>query len=245
MSTATVPPAAPTTPPPARALREPSDLMDYLGMSPVIVLTGVTWDTYERTLTRRDAGHRSVRITFDCGSLQLMTHGNRHERYKALLGRVVSAMCEELGVPMVLGGNCTIRREDLDRGFEPDDWFYLGPTAARMTEATATRALDFRSDPPPDLAIEVEITRSLLDRIPLYAAVKIPELWRFDGSRFGIWCLQPDGTYAPAESSRYFPTVVAAAINGCLLDLATLDDAARLRRFREWVRSLPPAAPTT
>jgi Uma2 family endonuclease len=244
MSTATVP-AASATPPPVGSPRDLTGLMDYLTASPSLMLTGVTWAEYERVLLRRDADRRPVRITFDSGSLEIMTHGNRHERYKGLLGRVVSALCEELVVPMVLGGNCTIRREDLDRGFEPDDWFYLGPTATQMTAATATRALDFRTDPPPDLAIEIEITRGVLDRIGLYAAVKIPELWRFDGTRFSIWCLRADGSYTPAESSRYFPTVSAAAINGCLFDLATLDDAARLRRFREWVRSLPTNAPNT
>jgi Uma2 family endonuclease len=244
MSTATVPPVVPTTPPPGPP-RDLVGLMDYVTAYPVLVLTGVKWAEYERVRLRRDTERRPVRITFDSGSLEIMTHGNRHERYKALLGRVVSALCEELNVPMVLGGSCTIRREDLDRGFEPDDWFYVGPTAVRMNEATATRPLDFRTDPPPDLAIEIEITRGVLDRLPLYAAVKIPELWRFDGSRFGIWSLQADDTYAPVASSRYFPLVPVAAVNGCLIDLAALDDAARLRRFREWVRSLPPAAPTT
>jgi Uma2 family endonuclease len=209
-----------------------------------LAVTEVTWEDYEQLLDWRDKGRRPVRITFDSGSMELVTHGNLHERYKSILGRVVSALCEELSVPMVLGGNCTIRREDLDRGFEPDDWFYLGSTATRMIEVTATRSLDFRSDPPPDLAIEIEITRGLLARLPLFAAVKIPELWRFDGSRFDIWSLQSNGEYTLAEYSRYFPTVTAAAINGCLFDLAALDDAARLRRFREWIRSQPPATPT-
>ena len=94
-------------------------------------MTEVTWEDYEQLLDHRNSDRRPVRITFDSGSLELMTHGNLHERYKGLLGRVVSALCEELGVPMVLGGNCTIRREDLDRGFEPDDWFYVGPNATR------------------------------------------------------------------------------------------------------------------
>jgi Uma2 family endonuclease len=239
MSTATVPPVASTRQAPTLI-----DIVQQLRPDQHMAVTELTWEDYEQLLDWRDAGRRPVRITFDSGRLEVMTHGNRHERYKGLLGRVVSVLCEELNVPMVLGGNCTIRREDLDRGFEPDDWFYLGSTATRMTEATATRALDFRTDPPPDLAIEIEITRNILDRIPLYAAVKILELWRFDGTRFDIWALQSNGSYALAESSRYFPAVTAAAINGCLIDLATVDDTARLRRFREWIRSLPPT-PTT
>ncbi len=242
MSAATEPRPA-ITPPPNKL--NISNLLDYLPLHPAMLVAGVTWSEYERVVAKRDLERRPVRITYSAGSLELVTHGNLHERYKSLLGRVVSALCEELNVPMVLGGNCTIRREDLDRGFEPDDWFYLGANATLMTEATATRVLDFAHDPSPDLAIEVEITRSLLDRLPLFQAVRIPELWRFDGTRFEIWLFQNDNTYALAQQSRYFPAVTAAAIAGCLLDLATLDDAARLRRFRQWVRSLPTVANTS
>lgn len=142
-------------------------------------------------------------------------------------------------MPLVLGGICTIRREDLDRGFEPDDWSYLGATATAMLEPTVARTLEFRSDPPPDLAVEIEISRRLLDRIELYAAMRIPELWRFDGKAFVIWSLQPNGVHVQAPTSRFFPMIKAAAIAGCLIDVNTVDDAARLRRFREWVRTQP------
>jgi Uma2 family endonuclease len=202
-----------------------------------MLLTEVLWDEYGQLLELREHSGLRVDIAFSRGRLELMTHGNIHERFKGLLGRIVSALCEELHVPLVLGGNCTIRREDLDRGFEPDDWFYLGATASRMLEPTVTRSLDFRSDPPPDLAIEIEISRRLLDRIELYAALGIPELWRFDGNTFGIWSLQPNGEYSQTETSRCFPSIHAAAIAGCLIDMSTVDDAARLRRFREWVRT--------
>jgi Uma2 family endonuclease len=218
-------------------------LMATLRPGQSLILTDIRWEEYERLLElRRQSGFRAE-IDYSQGRLEIMTHGNIHERFKSLLGRIVSALCEELQVPMVLGGNCTIQREDLDRGFEPVDWFYIGPTAISMMEPTAMRSLNFQTDPPPSLAIEIEISRRLLDRIDLYAAIGVLELWRFDGSKFAIWSLQANGTYLPVQSSRYFPGVSSSAIAGCVIDMTTVDDAARLRRFREWIRTLPPIAP--
>jgi Uma2 family endonuclease len=244
MTTATVLPAAPKKPAKPEAMVETlGTLMAAIRPGQSLMLTEIRWEEYERLLELREQSGSRVEIDYSEGRLEIMTHGNVHERFKGLLGRIVSALCEELQIPMVLGGNCTIRRPELDRGFEPDEWFYIGTSATTMMQPTATRSLDFQTDPPPDLAIEIEISRRLLDRIELYAAMRIPELWRFDGTKFGIWSLQSNGIYTPTPTSRYFPAISAAAIAGCVIDMTTVDDAARLRRFREWVRTLPPTAP--
>jgi Uma2 family endonuclease len=244
MTTAIMPPVAPLKPSKPESLVERlTTVMAAIRPGQSLMLTEVRWEEYERLLELREQSGIRVEIDYSKGRLEIMTHGNVHERFKALLGRIVSALCEEIQVPMVLGGNCTIRREELDRGFEPDDWFYIGATATRMMEPTATRALNIQTDPPPDLALEIEISRRLLDRIDLYAAMQIPELWRFDGSRFSIWTLQSNGTYVQTSASRFFPGVSASAIAGCIIDMTTVDDAARLRRFREWVRTLPSVTP--
>jgi Uma2 family endonuclease len=244
MSTAANPPAKPYRKGQPESIPDTlAPLMARLRPGQSLMLSDVRWEEYARLLELREQSGTRAEIDYSRGQLEIMTHGNIHERFKGLLGRIVSALCEELQVPMVLGGNCTIQREDLDRGFEPDDWFYIGPVATRMMEPTAMRSLNFQADPPPSLAIEIEISQRLLDRIDLYAAVGIPELWRFDGSKFGIWSLDANGTYLPVECSRYFPGVSASAIAGCITDMATVDDAARLRRFREWIRVLPPLSP--
>jgi Uma2 family endonuclease len=244
MTTATIPPAAPNR------MGKPESFTDTLvpliatlrpGQS--LMMTEVRWAEYERLLELREQSGIHAEINYLQGQLEIMTHGNIHERFKGLLGRIVSTLCVELQIPMVIGGNCTVQREDLDRGFEPDEWFYIGLTATSMMEPTAKRSLNFLTDPPPSLAIEIEISQRIVDRIDLYAAIGIPELWRFDGSRFGIWSLESSRTYLPAQASRYFPGVSVSAIAGCVVDMTTVDDAARLRRFGEWIRTLPPVAP--
>lgn len=239
MTTATLPSVSPFSPtPPGPMVDRLAALMAAFRSGQSLSLTGVRWEEYEHLLELREQSGIRAEIDYSRGQLEVMTHGNFHERFKGLIGRIVSALCEELQVPMVLAGNCTIRREDLERGFEPDDWFYLGVTAIRMMGPTATRPLDFTTDPPPDLVIEIEITRRLLDRLDFCKAMKIPEVWRFDGKSLNILLLQADGDYATSDCSRSFPSITASAVTDCLTDLATVDDAARLRRFREWVRGL-------
>src|SRR5580658_3982520 len=139
MTTATIPPSAPRIPAkPESIVENLVSLMRAIRPGQSLMLTKVRWEEYERLLEIREQSGIRAEITYSQGQIEIMTHGNIHERSKSILGRIVSALCEELQIPMLLGGNCTIHREDLDRGFEPDDWFYIGPTATKMIEATAT-----------------------------------------------------------------------------------------------------------
>ena len=139
---------------------------------------------------------------------------------------------------MVLGGNCTIRREDLDRGFEPDDWVLPrhncdpddpanSHSTTRLPHRSATRSGDQRSRLPADCSIASTSMQRCESR----------ELWRVRWDQVWNWSLQANGKYVPTPTSHYFPVVSVAAIAGCVADMSTVDDAARLRRFREWVRS--------
>ena len=106
-----------------------------------------------------------------------MTTSPIHEIYKHLLGRMVDTIGEELDIPMFGQGSTTFNREDVDRGLEPDECYYIA-NAGRVADRSQ---LNLETDPPPDLAIEIEITRNVLDRLGIYAALGVPEVWRFDG----------------------------------------------------------------
>src|SRR5437870_8588224 len=108
-----------------------------------------------------------------------------HERCKRKVGRVIETLAEETNRPIVSGGSTTFRREDLERGLEPDDCFYLANVAAILGK----EEIDLRFDPPPDLALEIEISRSSLDRMSIYAALGVPELWRFNGQHLQVFIL--------------------------------------------------------
>jgi Uma2 family endonuclease len=217
-------------------------LVNYVAPGERLLLTGVRYTDYQRLADWRDAaGRRSVLLAYDGERLEIMTKSFAHERHGYMLGRLITFLCLELNVPHIGGRESTISRDDLERGFEPDEWFYLGPTAMRMTGPAMLRELDFRTDPPPDLAIEIEVSRSLLDRIGLYAAMGIREVWRFDGQTLTITRLRSDRSYEPIPASGFFPTVPLAELVGYLRRTGTVDDSTLAREFREWVRTLSAA----
>jgi hypothetical protein len=126
-----------------------------------------------------------------------------------------------------------LRREDLDRGLEPDECFHLFAHA----EQVCGRESDLSVDPPPDLAIEIEMTRSALDRLGIYAALRIPEVWRFDGQTLQVLAIQADGTYAACEASPSLPFLPLAEVVRFLNQAETMDHSRWGRAFREWVRN--------
>ena len=67
--------------------------------------------------------------------------------------------------------------------------------------------IDLTVDPPPDLAIEIEITQSALQRMSIYAALGVPELWRYDGRILRVMIRHQDGGYRESERSLAFPSV--------------------------------------
>jgi Uma2 family endonuclease len=194
------------------------------------LLTDVSWDFYEHLLD--ELGDRRVRVTFDRGALELMAPTYRHENYARTLGKLVGVLCEELNLPVKDGGSTTFRREDLERGLEPDDCFYIH----NVRKILGKDEIDLTIDPPPDLAIEIDVTRSSLDRMGIYAALRVPEVWRFDGQTLQVWCLRPDGEYEERERSPTFPALALRRVVEFLGQAIELDDVALIRKFRAWVR---------
>jgi Uma2 family endonuclease len=196
------------------------------------------WEGYQRFLSARGESLPSLRITYNRGRLELTTVSNEHERFKKLLPRVIELISFATGGEIVSSGQVTISRADLDRGFEPDECYYIR-NAARVREV---RNLDFERDPPPDLAVEIEISRGLADRIDIYAAVGVPEVWCFDGTNLRVLILLPDRTYAEQTQSLAFPRLDMTVVARVLHDAGTAGENAALRQLHAWVRQnlLPP-----
>jgi Uma2 family endonuclease len=202
------------------------------------ILDGVDYQAYKAAA---DAlGERPFRATFDGQRIEFMTTSTRHEGWKSFVGRMVEALSEELGLDIACFGSMTMRREDMERGLEPDECYYIQsePLVGNRLD------LDLEQDPPPDLAIEIEVTRSLLNRIDIYAALAIPEVWRFDGEHFQVLLLDESGRYEAAESSRSFPTLPLDEFSRFLLMREGTGDSKTIRAFRAWVRAnlVPPTA---
>lgn len=195
-----------------------------------LVLYGVNWQTYEKALDT--FGDRPVRITYDRGNLELMSPLPIHEVYKCLFLRLLDYMSDELDFGMKACGSTTFRREDLDRGLEPDECFYL----ANLSHVRNWSRIDLTVDPPPDLAVEVDNTNSSLNRMSIYAALGVPELWRFDGESLQAYELL-EGAYVLRLHSPTFPFLPLGEIVDLLHQSILIADDRNLRRnLRTWVR---------
>jgi len=196
-----------------------------------LLLCGVDWRTYTRLL-HVFAERPSVRLTYDRGDLEIMSPLPEHESDADMLGRFVVVLTEELGLPIKAGRSTTYRRRRVRRGLEPDNSYWI----ANEPRVRGKRRINLRIDPPPDLAIEVDVTSSSLDRMGIYAALAVPEVWRLDGPILTFHVLAADGRYVESPHSAAFPLVTPADLVGFLALRSTLDENTVVRQFRDWVR---------
>ncbi len=154
-----------------------------------------------------------------------------HHNEGWFLGDLVFVLTEELGLPLKRGGSTTLRRRQ--RGIEPHACYWIA-SAALMA---GRRRLDLRTDPPPDLAIEVDVTHSSLDRLALYAVLRLSEVWRLDGDVLTFHTLDANRIYQSGAASRSFPLVGPNDLLGFLQQARQSGDGnAVVRQFRAWVR---------
>jgi Uma2 family endonuclease len=193
-------------------------------------LSGIPWPMYV-AMSDLFMNH-PVRFTYDRGELEIRTLSRLHERLKRLLALLLDLLVIQMDIDINHGGSMTFRREDLDRGLEPDDCYWVQNEA----RVRGRDELDFTVDPPPDLVLEIEVTRNFLDRLAICAALRVPEVWRFDGQTFQVLLRNIAGAYVPAERSAAFPFLpVAQLIQFLALD-ATQSETKVLQAFRAWVR---------
>jgi Uma2 family endonuclease len=196
-----------------------------------LLLHNVSWQSY---VTIADAlpDRPALRMTYDRGNLEFMTTSPQHEILKKKLGRMVETLAEEFNLPLYPAGNMTFRREELERGLEPDDCYWIAH------ERLMRARMDWvpRRDPPPDLVLEIEISRSALNRMGIYAALGVPEVWRCDGTSIRVERLQPDGTYQRSVDSPTFPGIPLAGLVPFLHPSEAVDYLSVIRSFRTWVR---------
>lgn len=195
-----------------------------------IVLYAVTWESYEKLLEALCP--RRIRLTYDRGTLEIMTVSSLHDWWKRRIGFVLPLLGGVLNVEVQGYGSTTMRREDLERGLEPDEGFYTA-----HTEIRGPREIDLTRDPPPDLAIEVEISTSVMNRMGIYAALGVPEVWRFDGTTLRVQRLRSGGTYDQVARSEWFPTLPLSELSQFLVQTQKLSDTTLIGPFTAWARA--------
>jgi Uma2 family endonuclease len=196
-----------------------------------ILLHDVDWGGYEKML--QIIGDRHIHVTYDDGTMEVRMPSQQHERAAQLLGFVVGRIADELELDYEALGMTTWRRPDMDKGLEADQCYYIRNAAL----ARGREELDLEVDPPPDLAIEVDITSSSLNRMGVYAGLRVPEVWRYDGHEALMHQLGANGEYHLCETSLSFPGLRAADIVR-LIDLGrTVDKRQLVRAIEDFVRN--------
>jgi len=162
-----------------------------------LLLAGVSWKEYLRFLRAFES--RRMRLTYDRGVLEIMTLSFEHENKGYLLGRLIDALTEELNLPVQGGKSTTFKRQKRQRGLEPDGCWWITNEA----KVRGKTRIDLKVDPPPDLVVEVDVTKSSLKRMEIHAKLGVPEVWRFDGKKLEFFALQQGG-YSATEVSVTF-----------------------------------------
>jgi Uma2 family endonuclease len=203
------------------------------GAAQSFLLYNVPWDDYEAMLSV--VGDRRIRVTYDRGTLELMSPSVQHEGFGYLLGRIVQVVCEELEIPYLALRPTTWRRRLREGGLEADECFYLANTGRILAKG---KEIDLYEDPAPDLCIEIEVSKSALDRMGIYAALGVPEVWRFNGREMRVAELQPDGVYASRERSTSLPFLPLAEVVRLVQAADGMDHMNWGKLVRAWVREV-------
>jgi Uma2 family endonuclease len=196
-----------------------------------IVLYDVPWKSYLHLL--REFRGRHLRITYDRGALEIMTLSLGHEKFSAVIALLIHVLALELNIAVCNAGSTTLKRRRIHRGLEPDKCFYIKNEPAIRNK----QKLDLRVDPPPDLAIEVDVTRSSLNRQAIYAKLHVPELWRFDGRTLRVYSLDTAGKYNEVEQSLAFPSLPIKILGDFIARTGQDDDTTLMREFQVWVKN--------
>jgi Uma2 family endonuclease len=196
-----------------------------------IVLWDMSWDFYERLLEELD--NRPIRVTFDEGNIEIMSPLPKHEWAKKAIASLLEQLTLELEIPLTRYGSTTFRREDKQKGLEPDECYYL----TNLDRVRGMDEWDPDVHPAPDLAVEVDITTRSIPRLPIYAALGVPEVWRFDGAQLHIHRLISD-QYQAVPRSEWFPFLPIDQFMRFVLRMRSEDQNTVLREFAQYVHGL-------
>jgi Uma2 family endonuclease len=195
-----------------------------------VILNNISWDTFERLLA--DIGdRRKTLFHYINGTLEIMSPLSLHEGSNRFIEALLGIFTDELEIDMRRLGSLLMKIPDLKLGAEPDSCYYI----QNEPIIRGKEVIIVGQDPVPDLVLEVDITNPSDRRLPIYALLAVPEVWRYDGYSLEFLALD-NGAYQPIEKSLSFPDLPDAIIVEYVQKRLTLGESGTLREFRKWVR---------
>ncbi len=195
----------------------------------LVVSRDVPWGAYA-ALTR-ELGQRSrLRLAYSEGTLEIMSPSPAHEKLTRLIEGFMRVLGLAWGVPVEAFGSATFQVPQQEKAVEPDGCYYIQNASAIRGKA----AIDLAVDPPPDIVVEIDLSRSRINKRPLYAALGVGEFWRHDGENLAAYELA-GGAYVPIVRSKAFPTLPIAEIERFLRMAAITDQSAATEAWYAWL----------
>ena len=191
-----------------------------------VLLRSISWQTYEMLADNPDRAGRLM--TYDQGLLEIMSPSMAHESDKSLLGRLVEMYSLVRGIDLASSASTTFKRPDLKQGFEADESYYI----QNEKLVRGKREIDLAFDPPPDLVIEIEMTRSAINKLALLASIGVPEVWRYDGETLWLGRLTDDD-YQPIAASEVLDGFPVGDAVATLKSVGSASETELIRRFVE------------
>jgi Uma2 family endonuclease len=212
------------------------DMVTQLPEAASVTFHDVSWDEYEELLEQVGEAP-GLRISYDNGSLQVMTISSEHEKYASFINSLTTAIKLRLRLDILAFGSATMRKRKRKKGNEPDGCFYV-QTASLIGNRIH---LDFETDPPPDIAVEIDVHHDSRSKFPIYAALGVPEIWRYDGRTMTIYHLSEAGgdeqQYVAGDSSAALPMLTATLLTEMIERMRSDGELSALLAFDEWLQS--------
>lgn len=199
----------------------------------IVSLKNVSWNTFNHLLDEL-SNHRSERFTYYLGVLQIMSPLGIHESNNRFIESLIFVMAEELNLNLKKFGSLTLKSKELSLGVEPDSCYYI----TNEPKVRNKQNIDLTIDPPPDLVLEIDITSGSLNKLPIYANLKVPEIWRYDGERLTVYSLNTNSNeYQELNQSPTFPWLDLSLIPQLILQSLEDGETATLKQFRQKVKN--------
>lgn len=210
------------------------DAIEHLPDGARVIFQQCSWEEYEQLLQELEDERPHLRISYDDGTLEVMSPRPEHEKYARFVDDLVRALADLQDLQVEMVGSATWKRRPLAKGVEPDACFYV----ANAHRVIGKRGIDLEVDPPPDVVVEIDLTHESSRKFRIYAALGVPEIWWYDDTqpRLSFYRLT-GGSYVEITQSQFFEGVTPGAIATALEESDTKGQTAALRTFRQtWRR---------
>ncbi len=198
----------------------------------IVKLENVSWQTFNNLLSEL-GNKRNQLLAYKEGTLEIMSPLGEHENSNRFIDDLIRAIADELDLSLKKFGSLTLKSNQLQQAVEPDSSYYL----ENEPKVRNKQSIDLTINPPPDLVLEIDITSGSLNKLPIYANLQVPEIWRYDGQNLTVFSLdKANKNYQKLDKSKTFPWLDLKLVPQLIAQSLEIGETATLKQFRQWVK---------